>query len=136
MVMTVEQASKELAELELKLQELLSLQQRRELLRQFVTLGEQLSSPASGSAPVPSAAGAGVKETAEKGQTTQMVYRILREHGKLQMGELLKKAREAGWPCSGDDITDKSRIYAAMHRQPKRFKSHGAGQWSAKEEAG
>jgi len=134
--MTVEQASKELADLEAKLQELQKLAQRRDMLRQFVILGEQLSSLDSRSTPLPTPTPPVAGDTAKKGQTAQVIHGILRAHGKLHMDELLRKARESGWPCSGDDVTDKSRLYAAMRRQPKKFKSHGAAQWSAKEEAG
>jgi hypothetical protein len=135
MVMTVEQARKELGETEAKLQELEKLQQRREMLRHFIALGEQLSSPDGGSTLVSDPTSPAMQVYTRKVRTAEVAHKVLRTDGRLHMGELLKRVREEGWAGSGNDTTDKNRLYVAMHRLPKVFKSHGGGRWSVKEEA-
>jgi hypothetical protein len=147
MGITIQQATRELVEIEAKLQDLEKLHKRRELLRQFVALGEQLTSP-NGTSPAATAMTVEARnvprppvtdsQDQEQGPSTAVVaYKLLQGYsGKMHIQALVEKAKEAGWVGSGDDARDKSRFYIAMHRQPKKFKRYGGGYWSVREQSG
>lgn len=128
---TIAELKAELAEIEAKLTEYRSLSARREriasLIRQWQSLyGErEPHSKKLGRKQPPSIAP--VTDLAEGG-TVVYVIRALTKTGPLTLDELLQQTRALGWPCSGNDLVDKKRLYAAMYKRPK-FTKGVDGKW-------
>ena len=117
--MTVEEAERELKELE-------PVMQRIELLQKFVALGKQLAPVVRGGVELTLATGAGRNDTA------RLAFEVLAAHGDMRVPQLLDHMQKLGWRSSGDTAKDQKAVYAALLRKPNLF-VNDEGNWSASE---
>jgi hypothetical protein len=123
MAITLEQAKKELAEIEVKLKDFSQLMQRKQMLEQFLSLGERLS-PSSKSA-VTEAHTLSIAPP----ETTIAARDVLRKFGQLHLRELVLKMRQLGWAGSPDQKTAEKTVYVNMHRNKGLFENVGNNIW-------
>jgi hypothetical protein len=124
MAMTVEQAKKELADVNIRLKEYAALAQRKQMLEQFLVLAERLAGPVSKSATAQSQ-----PIVMPKTETTICARDVLRKHGKLHLRALIAKMREVGWAGSSDSSKAEKTVYVNMYRNKGIFENLGKNIW-------
>jgi len=124
MSMTVEEAKKQLAEIEMKLKEYSALAQRKQMLEHFINLGDKLSAPLS-------------KTSVNQAQTisittpeTSIAARdVLRKSGALHLRDLVSKMQQMGWVGSSDQKRAEKAVYVNMLRNKAVFENTGQNIW-------
>jgi hypothetical protein len=114
----IEEIDKEIAQLDEKLKEYQAISQRRSDLLNIKVLAERVWGPIEGTYPAPPVAtnGHGIRHD---GTISGTAFRVLATKGPMNISDLLKGMREAGWIASGDDAKDKRNLYSAIYKKPQ-----------------
>jgi hypothetical protein len=128
MPMTVEQARKEITELEVKLKEHAALMNRKMLLEQFLMLAERLDTSTAKHVNQPQPI-----SNVAKPNTSAAALEVLRKQGPLHLRKLLEKMQQIGW--TGDSADAKKRekaLYVYLHRNGQLFENVGNNVWKVR----
>jgi hypothetical protein len=122
---TLEEVDARLAKIEEELKRFETLTQEKQAWMNYrysllrVTKQEAPAIPTNGTKP----AGTGTMDYAE---------RILTGKASMHLNDMVATARKMGWEGSGDDKTDRDRVYSAMHRRPDKFEMVAPQTWKLK----
>jgi hypothetical protein len=121
----------ELVELDKKLAEYKGLMNRRADIAQLLALTERVFGPKTTGA----SAGAGAAPAPNHASTngnrlvthSDFLAKAL-SAGQKDINGLLQEVRSLGWQGSGEDATDKKRLYVALYREKEKF-ALSNGKW-------